>query len=156
MSDFCTDSRGVVVDTFFRLTCSFALWEGGTLQTNHTGVRSQCLRPHWACPHSRRACPPCPDCSGSRLLHLEPSEAGPGLHAPPRSKPLRFRHSEMQTRFGLHFVPFPSLSSSGHEVFGKHDHCNLSPVPPLLLGFLGVQLAHLLRQMMTVQNPKKS
>ena len=25
--------------------------------------------------------------------HREPSKAGPGLHAPPRSKPLRFRHA---------------------------------------------------------------
>ena len=30
------------------------------------------------------------------------------------------------------------------------------PPPSLLLGFLGVQPAHLLRQMLTVQNPKKS
>ena len=49
-------------------------------------------QPHWACPCSRRVCPPCPHCSGSRLLCQEPSEAGPGLHVPPRSKPLRFRH----------------------------------------------------------------
>ena len=34
-----------------------------------------------------------PHCSGSRLLRGEPSVAGPGLPAPPRSKPLRFRHS---------------------------------------------------------------
>ena len=61
------------------------------LQTNNTGVCSV-PQPHWACPCSRRMYPPCPHCSGSRLLHREPSEAGPGLHAPPRSKPLRFRH----------------------------------------------------------------
>ena len=57
---------------------------------------------------------------------------------------------------GLHFVPFPALSSSGDEVFGEHGHCNLSPLPSLLLGFLGVQPVHLLRRMMIVQNPKKS
>ena len=50
-------------------------------------------QPHWACPCSRRVCPPYPHCSGSRLLRREPSEASPGLHALPRSKPLRFRHS---------------------------------------------------------------
>ena len=50
-------------------------------------------QPHWVCPRSRCMCPPCPHCSGSMLLHQEPSEACPGLHAPPRSKPLRFRHS---------------------------------------------------------------
>ena len=44
-------------------------------------------------PRSWCMCPPCPHCSGSRLLCQEPSKAGPGLHAPPRSKPLRFRYS---------------------------------------------------------------
>ena len=46
--------------------------EGGMLQTNNTVVCTQCL--------SR---------SGSTLLHRELSEAGPRLHAPPRSKGLR-------------------------------------------------------------------
>ena len=62
----------------------------------------------------------------------------------------------MQTRLGLRFVPFPGLSSSGDEVFGECGRCNLSPPLSLLLSFLGVQLAHILRQMLTVQNPKKS
>ena len=61
----------------------------------------------------------------------------------------------MQTLLGLRFVPFPTPSSSGDEVFGEHSHCDLSPLSSLPLGFLSVQLAHLLRQM-TVQNPKKS
>ena len=57
---------------------------------------------------------------------------------------------------GLRFVPFPGPSSSGDEVFGERGHCDLSPFPSLLLGFLGIQLAHLLRWMLTDQNPKKS
>ena len=57
---------------------------------------------------------------------------------------------------GLRFVPFPALSSSGDEVFGECGHCDLSPFPSLPLGFLVVQTAYLLRQIMTVQNPKKS
>ena len=57
---------------------------------------------------------------------------------------------------GLRFVPFPGPSSSGHQVFGEHGHCDLSPPPSLPLSFLGVQPAHILRQMLTVQNPKKS
>ena len=67
--------------------------EGGMLQTNNTGVRSQCLS-HTGSAPAHGACeqPPCPHCSGSRLLHWEQSEASPGLHVPPRSKPLRFRH----------------------------------------------------------------
>ena len=58
-------------------------------------------QPHWSCPYSRHVYPPCPHCSGSRLLHQEPPEAGPGLHAPPRSKPLRFRHSGSPQRLTL-------------------------------------------------------
>ena len=62
----------------------------------------------------------------------------------------------MQTRLGLRLVPFPGPSSSGDQVFGERSRCNLSPPLSLLLGFLGVQLAHLLRRMLTIQNPKKS
>ena len=40
-------------------------------------------------------------------------------------------------------------------MFGEGGHCNLLPPMSLLPGFLGVQQAHL-RQMLTVQNPKKS
>ena len=64
--------------------------------------------------------------------------------------------SEAQTRLGLRFVPFPVLSSSGDQVFGERGRWDLSPPPSLPLGFLGVQLVYLLRQMLTVQNPKKS
>ena len=128
--------------------------EGGTLRTNSTGMCSQCLS------HTAPVCPPCPHCSGSRLLRQEPSEAGPGLYALPRSKPFRFRHSGSPQRrrlwLGLCFVPFPGLSSSGDQVFGEHSRCNLSLPPSLPLGFLGVQPAHLLKWMLTVQNPKKS
>ena len=53
------------------------------LQTNNTGECSQCLSHTGPAPaHSAHS-------SGSRSLRWEPSEAGPGLHAPPRSKPLR-------------------------------------------------------------------
>ena len=31
------------------------------------------------------------------------------------------------SRLGLRFVPFPDPSSSGDEVFGAHDYCDLSP-----------------------------
>ena len=53
------------------------------LQTNNTGVCSQCLSPAGPAPaHGTH-------CSGSTLLHWERSKAGPRMHAPPRSKPLR-------------------------------------------------------------------
>ena len=54
-----------------------------------------------ACPHSWSMYPPGPHCSGSRLLHREPSKASPGLPAPPRSEPLRFRHSGSPQRHRL-------------------------------------------------------
>ena len=57
---------------------------------------------------------------------------------------------------GLRFMPFPGPSSSGDQVFGEHSRCDLLPPPSLPLGFLGVQPAHLLRGMLTIQNPKKS
>jgi len=31
------------------------------------------------------------------------------------------------SRLGLRFMPFPDWSSSGDDVFGMHDCCNLSP-----------------------------
>ena len=70
--------------------------------------------------------------SGTRVLHKGTDSVGPAFCALPRS------------------------SSSGDEVFGGRGCCNLSPPPSLLLGFLGVHPVHLLRQMLTVQNPKKS
>ena len=53
------------------------------LQTNNTGVCSQCLS------HAGHAPAHGAHRSGSALLLWEPSEAGPRLHALPWSKPLR-------------------------------------------------------------------
>ena len=59
--------------------------------------------------------------------------AGPGLPALPRSKPLRFRTwivlRGADSWSGLRFVPFPGPSSSGDEMFGERDCCDLSPTP---------------------------
>ena len=67
--------------------------EGGALQTNIPGVCSQCPGHTGFAPRSRCVCFPSLHCSGSRLLCLQLSEAGPGLRVLPRSKPLRFRFS---------------------------------------------------------------
>ena len=54
------------------------------LQTNNAAVCLQCLSNAGHAPvHGTHH-------SGSTLLHREPSEAGPRLHALPRSKLLRF------------------------------------------------------------------
>ena len=125
--------------------------EGRMLQTNNTGVCSQCLSHTGPAPaHNTHS-------SGSVLLHQEQSEAGPGLHEPPRSKPLRLKHSGSPQRHRLSWacVLCPSQVQVA-QVFGEHGHCDLSPLLSLMLSFLGVQLAPLLRRMVTVQNPKKS
>ena len=121
------------------------------LQRNNTGMCSQCLSHTGPAPtHGAHS-------SGSRLLRWEPSEAGPGLHAPPRSKPLRFRHSGSPQRRRLAWacVLRPSQVRVA-QVFGERGRWFLSPLLSLLPSFLGVQLAPLLRRMVTVQNPKKS
>ena len=57
---------------------------------------------------------------------------------------------------GLRFMPCPGLSCSGDQVFGERGHSYLSPLLFLLLGFLSVQPAHLLRRVLTIQNLIKS
>ena len=86
-------TQGAEGGHLFRSTCSVVLWGG-------RNTASKCLqgvlvvsRPHRVCPRSQRVCFPSLHCSGSRLLCRELSDAGPGLHALPRSKPLRFRFS---------------------------------------------------------------
>ena len=80
-----------------------------------------------------------------------------GLHAPPRSKLLKLRHSRSPQRRRLSWacVLCPSQVQAARE-FSKCSRCDLSPFLTLLLSFLGVQLLPLIRQMVTVQNPKKS
>ena len=98
VSDFHPDTRGAVVDTFFFFLSSLVqsrCGEGGMLQTNNTGVCLQCLSHTGPAPRSRRTQ------LRSRLLRWEPSEAGLGLHAPPRSKPRRLRHSGSPQRCRL-------------------------------------------------------
>ena len=104
--------------------------EGGMLQTNNTGVCSQCLRhtgsapTHGACSlpaHTAQAL----GCSARNhpwpalgcLYFPGPSRSGSGTRVVLRG----------QTRLGLRFVPFPGPSSSGDEVFGEHDCCDLLP-----------------------------
>ena len=123
--------------------------EGGMLQTNNTGVCSQCLS------HAGHAPAHGAHRSGSTLLRREPSEAGPRLHAPPRSKPLRFRHSGSPQRRRLSWAcvfcssqvraPMCSSQASANAATYRLPAARLSSCAP----------AHLLRQMLTVQTPKK-
>ena len=147
------------MDTFVGLVVQSCCGEEGTLQTNNTGMCSQCLShtgpapAHGACAlpaHTAQAL----GCSTRN--HLRPALGCmhfPGLRAQVQ---ILGYSSKAQIRLGLRFVPFPGPSSSGDEVFGEHSRCDLSPSLSLPLSFLGVQAAHLLRQMFTSQNPKKS
>ena len=97
------------MDTFLGSLLQSPCGEGGMLQTNNTGMCPQCLG-YTVCPHSQRVCFPCLHCLGSRLLYQELSEAGPGLYALPRSKPLRFRYlgTPQRHRLGWACVWCPS------------------------------------------------
>ena len=89
---------------FFRLACSVVLWGGrNTANKHHWHVWGALavFQPHWVCPCSLRVYFPGLHCSGSRLLFWELSDAGPGLHALPRSKLLRFRFSGTPQRHRL-------------------------------------------------------
>ena len=119
VSDFCPDTRGAVEDTFFFFLGSLVqsrCGEGGKLQTNNTGVCSQCLShtgsapTHGVCSlpaHAAQAlgCSagnhpwpalgclhlPGPSCSGSgtRVVLRGADSVGPVFCALPRSEQLR-------------------------------------------------------------------
>ena len=128
VSDFHPDTRGEVVALFLGSLVQLHCGEGGMLQTNNTGVCSQCLSHTGSDPGSRRVSPPCPRCSGSRLLRREPSVASLAIPGPSRSgsgTQVVLRGTD--SRLGLGFVPFPNPSSSGDEVFGRLHCCDLLP-----------------------------
>ena len=92
------------MDTFLGSLVQLCCGEGGTLQADITGICgecSQCLGHSGFAPCSLHVCFPCLHCLGSRLLCREPSEAGPGLYALPKSKLLRFRYSDAPQRCRL-------------------------------------------------------
>ena len=87
-----------------RLTCSVVLRGGRLTASKHHWRVWGALAvsgPPWVCPRSHRVRFQGLHCSGSRLLCRELSEAGPGLRALPRSKPLRFRFSGTPQGHGL-------------------------------------------------------
>ena len=98
---------------FFRLTVQSCCGEGGTLQTNITGVCGECSQSfsptRFAPAHGVCSFPvytiQAPGCFAGELF-----EAGPGLCALPRSKALRFSFSgtPQRRRFGWACVLCPS------------------------------------------------
>ena len=159
MSNFCPDTRGrwwtLFLGSFVQSCCG----EGGTLKTSNTGMCLQCLghtgfapahgvctfpvytayalgcsagnclRPALGCTHFPGLSRPG---SGTWVVLRGADSVGPAFCALPRSEQLRWPGVWWEQL--LRLIAFPSL----------------------LLGFLGIQPVHHLRQMLTVQNPKKS
>ena len=134
--------------TYFGSLVQLCCGEGGTLQTNITGVCGECVQcmdhTGFAPAHGACAFPvytaQAPGCSEGEL-----SKAAPVLHALPMPKLLRFKFSgtpqRAQTQFDMRFVPFPGANRSGNQVLGE---CTipgvwrvLSPSQSQPLGFLG-------------------
>ena len=86
--------------------------EGGTLQTNITGMYGACSRcfSHTGFAPVHGMCAFSVYTSGSRLLCWELSDVGLGLHAFPRSKPLTFRFSDTLKRHRLGWACILCLS----------------------------------------------
>ena len=125
---------------FFRLTCSLMLWGGrNTANCVHSDSATLDLPRSWC------VCFPSLHWSDSRLLCWELSDAGPGLHALPRSKSLRFRFSGTPQRHRLVWtcilhpcqVQAAQVTRSLAHVVTL-ERCDLSPPLSQLLSFLGV------------------
>ena len=158
-------TQGAKMVTYLGLLVQSCCGEGGTLQTNITGVcgeYSQCPS-HTGCAptHGMRAflvyTAQATGCPAGEL-----SKVGPGLRALPRSKSLRFIYLGTQQRHRLGWAcvlcpsPGPSRSGDRDQVFGECGRSYLLPLLSLLLSFLGVQQDYLLRRILTIQNPKKT
>ena len=149
--------------------------EGGTLQTNITGVCgecSQCLG-HTGSAPARGVCAflvyttQAPGCSAGGL-----SKGGPGLRVCPRSKPLRFRFSgtPQRHRLGWAYVLCPSQARAAQvtrcfvNALSPGRGCILSPPPSQPLGSSQaccVSSGELIsgcdpRRMSAIQSPRKS
>ena len=86
------------------------LWGGRNTANKYHWRVFTVIQPQWVCPCSQHVCFPSLHCSDSILLCWELSDVGPGFHAHPRSKPLRFQFSgtSQRRRLGWACVLYPS------------------------------------------------
>ena len=118
------------------------LWGGRNTANKYHWHVFTVIQPHWLCPLSWCVCFPSLHWSDSRLLCWELSDAGPGLHALPRSKSLRFRFSGTPQRHRLVWtcilhpcqVQAVQVTRSLVHVVTL-ERCDLSPPLSQLLGF---------------------
>ena len=87
--------KGVCVVTYLHSLVQLCFGEGGTLQTNITGMCGECLQcmSHTGFAQAHGLCFLVLHCSGCGVLCRTLSKAGPGFHALLRSNPLGFRFS---------------------------------------------------------------
>ena len=137
---------------FFRLACSVVHSGGRNTANKYHWCVFTVIQPHWVCPCSWRVCFPSLHCWDFRLLSWELSDAGPGLHALPRCKPLRFRFSVSPQRCRLGWacvlrpcqVQAAQVTRSLAHIVSPSWRLWLPPPWSQLLGFLSVQWACLL------------
>ena len=124
VSNFHPDTGGAG-GHFLRLSCSVALWGWrSTADKYHRLWGALAVSgPHWLCPCSRRGCFPGLHCSGSRVPCRETVSRGPWVACAAQVQAagvrLRGYSTKAHALLGLHFVPAPSLSSSGDHVLGN-------------------------------------
>ena len=136
VSGFRPDTKGTVEDTFFfffRLTCSVAL---------RGGREGCCKQITLACARNASATLGLPPVHGACSLPAHAAQAlccSAGNHPRPALGCLQFSGPSRSgsgtqvvlrgadSQLGLRFVPFPDPSSSGDEVFGGRQCCDLSP-----------------------------
>ena len=139
------------MENFLGTLVQLCFEEGGTLQTNITGMCgecSQCLRhivfdpAHGMCAfpvYTAQAL----GCSVRNCLRWALSSMHfPGLSRSDSGTQVLFKGTNSVWPA---FCALPGPSISGDQVLGERGRCDLSPPQSLLLGFLGVRLAHLLR-----------
>ena len=120
----------IYLDLLVQLCCR----KGGTLQTNTTGVCGECSQhlattgTEFAPIHVMCALPvytaQAPGCSTGEM-----SKAGPGLHALPRSKPLRFRFWVLYKGtdlVGPVFCALPRSEQLRQQMLGQCTLCRCS------------------------------
>ena len=130
MSNFRPYTRAVIV-TFLGSLIQLCCGEGGTLQTNITGICTECLQrlghtgfvpAHGLCAFPVYTVQALGCSAGNSLRQALGCMHFPGLSYSGSGS----RYStKAQTWLGLCFVPFPDLSSSGDRVLGKRSRPQL-------------------------------
>ena len=148
VTDFHLDTGRAVVDTI------------GSLFSHAVGREGCCKQILLACACSDSSTLGLPllavhTAQALRSSAAEPSEAGPRLHAPPQSKPLRLSTQEALRGTDLVGPAFCALPRS-EQLRSLPSAVAVTYGLSLLLSVLGVPLAPLLRRMVTVQSPQKS